>query len=342
MSYRRGIIVVVLLALAGLACSLGSSGTSVPPTSAPAAASKTPVNFHNGGVTPEDGATQEATAGGDQPTDVPTKAPKPAATKAPTKSPTKAPKPTATDVAQTSGVCGDTLTASREVYWVTVDKNNKIVNEVTTYPDGTTEIVPVFEYDCNPSAFSLVTVFSLDGKQVFSDKQTLKANDQHDVYGYPLVTQDNSPIANGEWSVAFYNAKQLITTGKVEVGGSGGNSNGNGNGNGNTSSNTSTVTVQGTVTAKSGGKPIAGAIFAVLNEGVTIDQFTKDNFADSDVLSAAKTDSSGQFTLADPLKRNTNYSILVVAKGFKTVATDSFTIADTDPNPLVVDVQLSK
>ncbi len=62
MSYRRALIALIVLALAGLACNLGSSGTSVPPTSAPVA-SKTPVSFHNGGVTPEDNVTQEATQG---------------------------------------------------------------------------------------------------------------------------------------------------------------------------------------------------------------------------------------------------------------------------------------
>src|SRR5262249_44742473 len=160
MSYRRAIVVLVLLALAGLACSLGNSGTSVPPTSAPAA-SQTPGNFHNGGVTPEKSATEKPTAEGEQPTQAPTAT----ATTAPTKAPTKAPKPTATEE-QTSGTCGDTLQASRDVYWVTLDKNNKIVDEVTSYPDGTSEIVPVFEYACNPTSITLVTVFSLDGKQV--------------------------------------------------------------------------------------------------------------------------------------------------------------------------------
>ena len=77
MSYRRALIVVVLLALAGLACSLGPSVTSVPPTSAPPAASKTPVNFHNGGVTPEEGSTEqpsEEPTSEEQPTKAPTKA----------------------------------------------------------------------------------------------------------------------------------------------------------------------------------------------------------------------------------------------------------------------------
>jgi hypothetical protein len=325
MSYRRAITVLILLAVASLACNIGSSGTSVPPSAVP---SKTPAGFHNGGVTPE-GVTEQATAE-EQPTKAPTKAP----TKVPTKAPTKPPKPTATPEAQTTGC--DTFKASTDVYWVTLDKNNKIDQTVTSYPDGTTTITPVFEYDCNPTTFQIVTVFSFNGKQVFSDKTSLKATDQHDLFGYPLGTTSGNPVDNGEWSVQFFNAKELVASGKVAVGGGGG-SNDNGN-----ASTSSTVTVQGTITAKSGGKPINGAVFVVLNEGVTIDQFVKDNYADADIFTGAKSDSSGQFTLPDQLKRNTEYSMMVAAKGFKAVAVDGFKIDDKQPDPLTLDVQLSK
>jgi hypothetical protein len=339
MSYRRVLTVLFLLAVATLACSpLGPSITSVAPTSAPATnavASKTPINFHNGGVTPE--------AATDVPADtqVPaTKAPKPTATKGAKPTATKAAKPTATEQAQPASC--DTFQASTDVYWVTLDSNGKVDQTVTDYPDGATEIVPVFEYDCNPKAFQLVTIFSFNGQQVFSDKTTLKATDQHDLFGYPLVTKSGGAIDNGEWGVEFYNAKTLVASGKVAVGGGGsGNGNGNGNDNGNQSSS-STVTVQGTITNKSGGKPIAGAVFVVLNEGITIDQFVKDNYADKDIFTGAKSDSSGQFTLPDQVKRNTDYSIMVAAKGFKAVAIDGFNIDDSQPDPLVLDVTLSK
>ena len=338
MSYRRVIIVVFLLALASLACTLGASPTGVAPTNAPAA-SKTPVNFHNGGVTPDIATPEATTADQATPADQSTpeasatKAPTRSATKVPTKVATKAAKPSATAVANNTGGSCDTFKASTDVYWVTLDQNNKIQDTVTAYPDGATQIAPVFEYDCNPSAFQLVTIFSLNGKQVFTDKASLPATDQHDLYGYPLVTKDNTAFDNGTWGVEFYDAKQLVASGQVEVG-SGGSSGGN--------TTSTTVTVQGTITAKSGGKAINGAIFVVLNEGVTVAQFIKDNFADADVFTGAKSDSTGQFTLPDALKRNTNYSFVIAATGFKDVEVDGFNIDDTQPDPLVLNVQLSK
>jgi|SRR5579859_1615762 len=335
MSYRRVIIVGFLLALASLACTLGGSPTSVPPTNAPAA-SKTPVSFHNGGVTPEVATQEPTTADQSTPAEQPTKAPTKAPTKVPTKAPTKAPKPTATTVADNTGGTCDTFKANGDVFWVDFDANGKPQNVVTSYPDGTSEIGPGFNYDCNPSAFQIVTIFSLDGKQVYTDKENLPATDQQSTYGYPLGTKDKSALQTGTWGVEFYDAKKLVASGQIDVG-SGGSNNGNG---GQTTS--STVTVNGTITAKTGGKPINGAFFVVLNEGVTINQFIKDKLAKTDVYSAVQSDSSGQFTLPDPMKRNTPYSFFVTATGFKDITADGFTIDDTQPDPLTLDIQLSK
>ena len=102
------------------------------------------------------------------------------------------------------------------------------------------------------------------------------------------------------------------------------------------------VTVQGTITNKAGGSPISGGLFIVLNPGITLQQFVNDNTPDSDIFTFGKSDSSGAFTLPDALTRNQKYSVLVGAKGFKTISTDNFLIKDTDPDPLVLDIQLSK
>ena len=335
MSYRRVIMIGFLLALASLACTLGGSPTSVPPTNAPAA-SKTPVSFHNGGVTPE--VATEVPTTGDQstPEAPPTKAPTKSPTRVPTKVATKAPRPTATTVADNTGGTCDTFKANGDVFWVDFDSNGKAQNVVTSYPDGTTEIGPGFNYDCNPSSFQIVTIFSLNGKQVFTDKESLPATDQQGTYGYPLGTKDNSPLDTGTWGVQFYDAKKLVASGQIDVG-SGGSSNGNG---GQTTS--STVTVNGTITAKSGGKPINGAFFVVLNEGITIQQFVNDKLAKADIFTGAQSDSTGQFTLPDPLKRNTNYSFFVVATGFKEIDVDGFSIDDSQPDPLTLNVQMAK
>jgi hypothetical protein len=63
---------------------------------------------------------------------------------------------------------------------------------------------------------------------------------------------------------------------------------------------------------------------------------------DADVFTAAKTDSKGQFVLEDPLERDTKYSIVVAAKGYKPIGLDNLTIDDEQPDPLQLNITLTK
>src|SRR6266498_5960832 len=317
MTRLRPLYVVLILALAGLACSLGGSGSTLPPTDTPRPTTVRQPTAES--PTEEQAATEEPTA----------------------ETPTEevVVKPTAT---QSGAKCTTFKANSTDVAWVTLDADNNVDQQVSSYPDGTTTITPLFEYDCVPKPVEIVTVFSLNGEQVFSDKETVKASKTEGIYGYPLGTTDGSSLDDGTWGVEFYNNKKLVASGQVEVGGTG-NTNGNNNGNGNANESTSkTVTVEGTVTDKASGAPIKGANVIFLNPGTTVQAFIDGGYKDADVFTGAKTDSKGAFTLPVPVERNVGYSVIVVAEGYKPVAGDDFKITDTDPDPLQLDVKLTK
>ncbi len=312
MTRLRLLYVVLILALAAMACSLGGSGSNLPATDPPS-----PTTVRQ----PTDESPTE-----EPPTDEPTE-----------ETPTD--EPVVEETSTPAGSRCPTFKAkSTDVAWVTLDADNNIDQQVSSYPDGTTTITPLFEYDCVPKPVEIVTVFSLNGEQVFSDKETIKASKTEGLYGYPLGTTDGSPLDDGTWGVEFYNNKKLVAAGEVEVGGSGNN---NGNENGNQSTN-QTVKVEGTVSDKASGAPINGAKVFFLVPGTTVQEFVDGNYQDADVLTGAGTDSKGAFTLPVPLERNVGYSVIVVATGFKAVAGDDFTITDEDPDPLILDIQLSK
>jgi Carboxypeptidase regulatory-like domain len=302
MNRLRLLNVVLVLALATLACSLFGPGNNLPPTDVPATRVINP--------------TREA------PTQEPTEV-------QPTKQPVV--RPTATP---SSGKC-TTFQADENVAWVTLDQDGQIDQQVDSYPDGADTITPIFQYNCVPKPVEIVTIFSLNGEQVYSDKETLKTTKTAGVYGYPLGTTDGTAMDDGEWGVEFYNDKKLVAAGSVEVGG-------NGNGNNNNNNASRSVTVEGTVTAKASGKPIAGAIVLVLQPGTSVQSFIDNGYQDADVYTGAKTDSKGQFTLTDSLDRNVGYGIVIVADGYKPVAADNFTVSDSDPDPVSLDVQLTQ
>ncbi len=215
------------------------------------------------------------------------------------------------------------------VAWVTLTSDGQVDKQVDAYESGTTQITPVFQYNCVPQKVTIVTVFSLNGEPVFSDKESLKAANTKGLYGYPLGTTDNSPLDDGDWGVEFYNNKTLLTSGTVTIGEG-------------TAPASTSVTVEGTITDKKTKKPIKGAVVLVLKPGVTVQQWVKGGQKDKDVLTGGKSDSKGAFTLENPLERETQYSIVVVAKGYKPLATDAFTISADEDDPVQLNIKLSK
>lgn len=224
-----------------------------------------------------------------------------------------------------------TMEAS-DVAWVTLTEDGDIDEQVEVYPSGTTLITPVFEYNCVPKKVTIVTVFTLDEETVFTDKEPLRTSNNEGLYGYPLGTTDESPMDDGEWGVEFYNSKTLLTSGTIVVGEDGGNG----------GQPSADVTVQGTVTDKKTKKPIKNAVILILEPGVTIQDFIDGGQKDADVYTAAKTDSKGLFALEDTLERGTEYSIIVVAKGYKPTGVDGFVIGDDDPDPLDLTITMTK
>ena len=216
-----------------------------------------------------------------------------------------------------------------DIIWVTLDDEGQIDEQVDFYPSGTSLLVPVFEYDCVPNNTTLVTVFTYDGEQVYNDKEKLKATNSQGTYGYPLEMTDGV-FDDGEWGVEFYNNKTLLTSGTVLVGDE------------NAETPVSeTVTVQGMVTDKRTKKPIKDALIIILNPGVTVEDFV-DTQAEEDIYSAAKTNSRGQFVLEEQLEREVEYSVIVIAKGYKPIGQDGFFIGPDDPDPYDIPIALTK
>jgi hypothetical protein len=230
--------------------------------------------------------------------------------------------------AQADAQSGCTKMTASDVAWVTLNEDGDIDEQVDFYPSGAIGITPVFEYDCVPKKTTIVTIFSLDGEQVYSDKESLKASSRGGTYGYPLATTDESPMDEGEWGVEFYNNKTLLTESAVIVGDEGGQ--------------TETVTVIGTVKDAKTKKAIKGAVILVLAPGVLIEDFIDGGQADEDIYTGAKTDSKGRFELEDPLEREVEYSFIVVAKGYQPIGEDGIVIPAEADDPVELPITLSK
>jgi hypothetical protein len=215
---------------------------------------------------------------------------------------------------------------------VTLDDQGDVADQVDSYPSGATVITPLFEYSCVPKKTTIVSVFSLNGEVVYSDKESLKATNSKNRYVYPLGTTDDTPMDEGNWSVEFFNNKTLLTSGETEVGG--------GNG-GDDPANGTTARVEGTVTNNKTGKPIEGATILVLT-GTDVDTWIDAGKPQDNVVTAGRSDSAGAFTLQQPLERSVAYALVVVAKGFRPLGANDYTIAPDQPEPVVLNIKMSK
>jgi S1-C subfamily serine protease len=87
------------------------------------------------------------------------------------------------------------------------------------------------------------------------------------------------------------------------------------------------------------GKPIANAVFVVLNEGVNWDAY--DN-SDEQILEAVQTDRKGQFEMSELVERGKSYSVGWAAKGYQAVKEDDVEIQTDWPETVQVTLKLQK
>lgn len=217
-----------------------------------------------------------------------------------------------------------------DVAWVTLTPNHHIDKQVPAYDSGVMYITPAFQYSCAPANTTVVSVFSLNGLTVFTDKEAIKPRTAAGLYAYALETLDGTPLGDGEWSVQYFNDKTLLTTGSVSVGKTGGDA-----------GQTQAATVQGVVQDQDAQSPIEGAVILVLNPGVTAKAFINGGQKDGDVYTAGKSDSQGAFTLQKKLPRHQVLSMLVVVGGYKSLGSDTFQVLD-DPDPVSITISMTK
>lgn len=98
------------------------------------------------------------------------------------------------------------------------------------------------------------------------------------------------------------------------------------------------VYLMGTILDADTGRGIPGALFLVLQPGVTFDEFESDD----QIYTGAEADEDGQFALPDPLVRGERYTLVAGLKGYQPVYEDNV-LVNEDVDPIVeLTVRLKK
>ncbi|MGQ9903085.1 MAG: S1 family peptidase [Anaerolineae bacterium] len=99
------------------------------------------------------------------------------------------------------------------------------------------------------------------------------------------------------------------------------------------------VQIVGTIVDANTGKPISGAVFVVLQAGVTWDDFTG---SEDEVLEAVTTDRRGRFEMTEFLERGKTYSVGWGARGYREVTQDNLEVTDDTPEVVEAKLKLQK
>jgi hypothetical protein len=101
------------------------------------------------------------------------------------------------------------------------------------------------------------------------------------------------------------------------------------------------VLIEGLVRDSDSGRGIPDAVFVILKEGVTIQQFTDSGNDKSLVYDSAQSGTDGTFKTHVPVKRGATYAVFAVAQGYIPVV-DVMTVSDEASNPWQVRVTMQK
>jgi hypothetical protein len=223
--------------------------------------------------------------------------------------------------------------------WFDTDEENNVDTQkvVHTYDSGVTSLAAGFEYSCVPKNTTITVVWysgGFDTEPWFTDKRPQKPTNAAGIYYNSISLKDGSPIPDGDYQVQFYNKKTLLASGEVTVGGKEPGPT--------PKPPKNTVKVRGVVTDADTQNPIYGAVFVVLNPGVSMQQWMDYGFPPSDMLATAKANRKGEFSVPTELKRDVTYSIIAWALSYQGYGNDNFVIGPDDPDPMELAIELSR
>ncbi len=162
----------------------------------------------------------------------------------------------------------------------------------------------------------------IDGEEVSNQDFNWDLGEEGTANVYIYGSPDPSPLPDGTYELRLSVEGQELQRGSATIGDGSPNPTPTPD---NGMNSTDGVIVRGTILDATSGKPIEGAAFGVLVEGVTLNDF---DGSDDQILDAAVTDRNGEFMLTVALEPGTAYSVLAVAEGYKSFGQDDVVFSD--------------
>jgi len=210
-----------------------------------------------------------------------------------------------------------------------VDRNDNPVRPGTTFASGLGTLVAFFDYMGMQDGWSWVRRWYIDGDLVLENEAPWEGGEEGN--WWVSVSNGDDALPDGEYTLELLVENQVVQEGSCVIGKGGGPvtpPQGDGD-----------VEIYGQVVDASTGRGIAGAIFIVLQPGITVDTF---QWTEEEVYTYAETDNKGNYTLPALLTRGQAYSMLIGADGYEAIMEDDILIPDDIESPFELNLELQK
>lgn len=203
-----------------------------------------------------------------------------------------------------------------------LDEEGLPVDEATAFESGIERLYGLFDYAGLQDGMTFNITWMIDGEEASNQDFDWNLGEEGTANTYIYGSPDPSPLPDGTYELRLSVEGQELQRGSATIG--------DGTPDPDPTPEpgpdlTDGVVVQGTILDATSGRPIEGAAFGVLVEGVTLDDF---DGSDDQILDVATTDENGEFILLTSLTPGTAYSVLAVADGYKTFGQDDIVFSD--------------
>jgi serine protease Do len=234
------------------------------------------------------------------------------------------PTPTRPKPGKTSGQAS----FSNLVFAPAVDEYDQPTQVVTQLPTGMTELYACWEYERMVDGATWEARWYLDGVYQEDVSWTPAPWKGGESGRWWVSVSNENGLIEGIYRLELYVDDEKLAEGSIKVGGAASPSTTPGEG----------LLIRGTVINANTKRGIEGALYIVLNPGVTVGDWEGE---EDQVYTFAQTDLNGYFELPYALDRGQSYGILVWAEGYRPVIGDDVFIGDEE-SPYEVEVALQR
>jgi hypothetical protein len=212
-----------------------------------------------------------------------------------------------------------------------IDRSGNPVGAARTFSSGLEELHAFSDYSGMEDGMSFVVSWYIDGEKVIEDPWDWDDGEEGPWHYY--LWSDSGSLPDGKYDLELDVEGQVVQTGSTTVG----------TGARPTPEPTDGpkdgVQIQGNITDLDTGRAIPGAIFLVLNPGISLNTF---QWTDDEVYTSDDADRNGFYQLPRALKRGECYTMIIGAEGYWPYGEDDVCVGQTAPAVLELPVRLEK